>query len=394
MVTMPRIACRPASHAGVHEIAPPACRSGSRDRNPARFVRGGVAIFSLTTLAAFAQSTPDAAFQAGKDFATNGKNTAAGAVSQQSGQQNLPYYNTNAPQSSDFGNGQGAVGAAGSQKQITCQSSKAGSAFDQQECDAVNFMTRNPDQRQKFRIDKDKDPLMTGSKNLVASPGQAQGSDTQQCHVEQKKVPGRTTTETCTETRTLGNQSCQKILSVDAHMSCQPGELFPTLDLARNAVDHVKIFAKCDPAAQSHSYIDMTADAFGIKGGTVRNATVQVPKDISSIPASQWVNTAGGQPGYLLVMTHPHWEGSIRNVPVYILRDSTGCQPGSDRCAYHIDWECAERQQMCTGGRDGRTCTWQIRALGHSDGWATGVIQRTTITDHWDNQCLYLDSRS
>ncbi|KMQ81305.1 hypothetical protein BPMI_01926c [Candidatus Burkholderia pumila] len=140
---------------------------------------------------AFAQSTPNVAFQAGKDFAGNCKNIAAG-----------------------------------SQKQITCQSYRAGSAFDQQECYAVNFMTRNPGQRQKFRIGKDKDPLMTGSKNLVANPGRAQGSDTQQCHVEQEKILGKTTTETCTETQTLGNQSCQKILSVDVQMSCQPGELF------------------------------------------------------------------------------------------------------------------------------------------------------------------------
>ncbi len=29
-----------------------------------------------------------------------------------------------------------------------------------------------------------------------------------------------------------------------------------------------------------------------------------------------------------------------------------------------------------------------------NDGWATGVIETTTITNHWDNQCLYLDSRS
>ncbi len=63
---------------------------------------------------------------------------------------------------------------------------------------------------------------------------------------------------------------------------------------------------------------------------------VQVPKDIVGIPAASWTQIVGGGPGYLLVMTHPHWEDSIRDVPVYILKDSTSCQPGSDKCAYHI----------------------------------------------------------
>jgi hypothetical protein len=354
-------------------------------------VRAIFGIVSLIASTAFAQSTPDAAFQAGKDFAGNGKNSAAGAINSTTGKQNLPFYNTNAPESSDFGNGMGAVGAAGSQKQITCQSYKAGSAFDQQECDAVNFMTRNPGERQKFKIDKNKDPLMTGSKNLIANPGTAQGSDTQQCHVEQTKIPGKTTTETCSETQTLGDQSCQKVLSVDVQMSCQPAELFQALDLPRNEVDHVKIFAKCDPAAQSHSYIEMTADAFGIRGGTVRNATVQVPKDVASIPASSWTKTVGGPLGYLLVMTHPDWSYAIRDVPVYILNDSTGCQPGTDRCAYHIYWEWTELMNVCDINDN---CPLVPVLQAKNDGWATGVIQKTSITDHWDNQCLYLDSRS
>lgn len=366
-------------------------RLQSRHRTSIHVQRAMFGLVSLVASVAFAQSTPEAAFQAGKDFAGHGKNAAAGAINSTTGQQNLPFYNANAPESADFGNGMGAVGAAGSQKQITCQSYKAGSAFDQQECDAVNFMTRNPGERQKFKIDKNKDPLMTGSKNLIANPGAAQGSDTQQCHIEQTKIPGKTTTETCSETQTLRDQSCQKVLSVDVQMSCQPAELFQALDLPRNAVDHVKIFAKCDPAAQTHSYIEMTADAFGIRGGTVRNATVQVPKDVGSIPASSWTQIVGGGLGYLLVMTHPDWSYAIRNVPVYILKDSTGCQPDSDRCAYHIYWEWTELMNVCDMNDN---CPLVPVLQAKNDGWATGVIQKTSITDHWDNQCLYLDSRS
>lgn len=372
-------------------MAPFALVPVPRQRNGGCLPRVMVSILSLVTSVAFAQSTPDAAFQAGKDFAGGGKDVAAGAVNTTTGQQNLPYYNTNAPESSQFGNGRGAVGAAGSQKQIGCRGYRAGSAFDQQDCDAVNFMTRNPTERTKFKIDKNKDPIMTGSRDLIKNPGAAAGSSAQQCHVEQTTIPGKTVTETCTDSMTLDNQSCSKVLSVDVQMSCQQNELMQALDLPRNAVDHVKIFAKCDMAAQSRSYIEMTADAFGIRGGQVRNALVKIPKDVATIPADQWVTTAGNRTGYLLVMTHPDWEYRIRDVPVYILRDSLGCQPGSTSCSYHIYWEWAERRYDCD--TDGN-CAFHNDVLSSNEGIATGVIGITSVTDHWDDQCLYLESRA
>lgn len=369
--------------------------STSRLRTPPAVVLFACLVaLPFAPLPALAQSTPDDAFQAGQQAGRSGMNAAAGAVSTQSGQQNLPYYGTSAPQSGLYGNGQGAIGAAGSQKQIDCQTAQSGDAFNQQECDAVNFMTRNPTDRQKFKIDGTKDPLMTGSKSIIANPGPQAGTSTQQCHIETTKVPGKTTTETCTETETLGPQSCQRVLSVNVQMSCRPGELFQSLDLPRNTVDHIWIYAKCDPQAQDNSYIEMTADAFGIKGGTVRNATVKIPKDLASIPTNAWATTQGGQQGYLLVMTHPHWENNYRDVPVYILKDSTGCKAGSTDCAYHFYWEWVDTHQVCTDNGDGTDCSWLPYVRDSNNGWATGLIEVTTITDQWDNQCLYLDSRS
>lgn len=345
----------------------------------------------LAAAHAGAQTTPDAAFAAGKDFAAAGKNAAAGAVNAQTGQQNLPHFNTNAPESSSFMDGRGAVGGAGAQKQIDCQTYRAGSAFDQQDCDAVNFMTRNSGQRPKFKIDKKTDPLMTGSKRTLDNPGAVAGRSTQQCRIEHVKVPGKTTTETCTETQVIENPSCSKVLTVNVQMNCQPDSLFPALDMARNAVDHVKVFAKCDPKAVSNPYIEMTADAFGIRGGTVRNQLVKIPKNISDIPANAWVNTADGRKGYLLVTTRPHWEYAIRSVPVYILQDSKGCQPGSTDCAYHFYWEWTELMNQCDMNEN---CPLVPVVQAKNEGWATGVIGEVKITDSWDNQCLYLESRS
>ncbi|MCO3265127.1 hypothetical protein FA209_30565, partial [Pseudomonas aeruginosa] len=59
--------------------------------------------------------------------------------------------------------------------------------------------------------------------------------------------------------------------------------------------------------------------------------------------------------------------------------------------AYHIYWEWTELMNVCDINDN---CPLKPVLQAKNDGWATGVIQKTSITDHWDNQCLYLDSRS
>ncbi|HHV7523713.1 TPA: hypothetical protein ACUNF5_005238 [Burkholderia orbicola] len=323
------------------------------------------------------------AFNAGKDFANAGKGTAGSQINSGTGSQNLPYYGTSAPESANYNGGRNLIGGAGSQKQADCLTSHAPNGFAQQECDAVNFLSKNSTSRPKYVIDKTKDPLLTGSKDVIGNPGTVPGASSQQCRVVREKHPASYITETCTETQKIENQSCAKALQVTVQMNCQPDSLFPALDMARNEVDHVTIFAKCDMQAINNSYIEMTADAFGIEGGQVRNQVVKIPKNLGEIPASQWVKSKAGKTGYLLVTVQPHWMGRIRQVPVYILPDSTGCKAGSRDCAYHFYWEWWDHQ------------LWEPdHLMGASDGWATGVIGEIKIWDSWDNQCQYLESNS
>ncbi len=186
----------------------------------------------LAAAAASAQNlaTPAEAFQAGKDFANQGKGAAARQVNGSTGASALPYYGTTAPETANFQGGRQLIGAAGTGKQIDCQTRQASSGFEQQECDAVNFMSRNPTSRPKFTIDKRTDPILTGSRTVIQQPGFIPGALTQQCRVERTRNPATYVSETCSETQTLENLSCKRVLQVvcDAQRDgCDQGGIVP-----------------------------------------------------------------------------------------------------------------------------------------------------------------------
>lgn len=184
-----------------------------------------VGVASAQTMA-----SPAEAFQTGKDFANQGKGTASRQVNAATAAGTLPYYGTTAPETATFQDGRKFIGAAGTSKQFDCQTYQAKSAFEQQECDAVNFMSKNPGSRPKFTIDKKTDPVLTGSRGIIKQPGQVPGSSTQQCRVERTKDPATYLSETCTETQTLENLSCKRVLRVacDAQRDgCDQGGIVP-----------------------------------------------------------------------------------------------------------------------------------------------------------------------
>lgn len=159
--------------------------------------------------------TPAEAFNAGKDFANSGKGAASNMVNGTIGRQQLPNYGTTAPESANFQGGKNLIGAVGTNKQVTCKTYRAPNAFQQQECDAVNFLSKTPTTRPKYTIDKKTDPLLTGSKSLINNPGSVPGASTQQCRVERVKTPATFLTETCTESQTLENIKCKRGFSAN-----------------------------------------------------------------------------------------------------------------------------------------------------------------------------------
>lgn len=160
-------------------------------------------------------TTPADAFNAGKDFANTGKGAAGNMVNGTTGSQQLPNYGTTAPETANFQGGKNLIGAVGTTKQVGCETYRAPNAFQQQECDAVNFLSKTPATRPKYTIDKQTDPLLTGSKSLINNPGSVPGASTQQCRVERVKNPATFITETCTESQTLETVKCKRGFSAN-----------------------------------------------------------------------------------------------------------------------------------------------------------------------------------
>lgn len=170
------------------------------------------AMILASAVAAQVKTTADA-FSMGKDFAKTGSKAAGGTVNSSSGSKNLPNFTTTAPESSNFAGGKGNVGAAGHAKMINCETSHSPDAFTQQECEAVNFLAKNPSTRPKFDIDKKKDPILTGSGDIIKNPGLIPGTNGQQCHVVTTNVPATMTEQTCEQSITTTNIVCKRTLN-------------------------------------------------------------------------------------------------------------------------------------------------------------------------------------
>lgn len=172
----------------------------------------GCSMLLAGAVGAQVKTTADA-FSMGKDFAKTGSKAAGGTVNSSSGSKNLPNFTTTAPESSNFAGGKGNVGAAGHAKMINCETSHSPDAFTQQECDAVNFLAKNPSTRPKFDIDKKKDPILTGSGDIIKNPGLVPGANGQQCHVVTTNVPATMTEQTCEQSITTTNIVCKRTLN-------------------------------------------------------------------------------------------------------------------------------------------------------------------------------------
>ena len=159
-------------------------------------------------------TTQGQAFQSGKEFSSSaaGKGAASGSVSTTSGTTNVPKYNTNPSESSIYAGGKNLIGGAGTNKVLNCENFTAASAYDQQECNAVNFLQKLPSQRVPFVIDKKLDPLMVNSKGTIANPGTISATSASACHIETATIPGTYTTETCEESTILTMLACTKTL--------------------------------------------------------------------------------------------------------------------------------------------------------------------------------------
>lgn len=312
----------------------------------------------LSTVHAQEPYTPADAFKAGKAFANTGKEAAGGKVNQSTGTTELPHYSTDAPEARHFQGGRNPVGEAGMNKKTACATQRALNGFEQQECDAVNFLDKNPTQRPKYTIDKKTDPLLKGSKDTIENPGTIPGNTDQRCHVETIKTPGTFITETCTETYGLDNLTCDKVLIIKQNPGCTPGQFLGRI--LKNICPYCT-----DPYIVGDVYCAGTEQGYTMSVWTSRTADGNTPYnklfDRRPIP---------GKVGFSQDNTFIGNFGRNCNWPFYYSQS------------------CNEKNCDMTLSLIGSTCNGRDFA-------APGNYQIPfTYTDYWDDQCVSLDGRT
>jgi hypothetical protein len=110
-----------------------------------------------------------------------------------------------------------------------CAAYSAGSdKIANQECEAVNFLAKNPQIRPQFNIDKN-DPMFSTAKaignnaeSIFESYGLGTGSSTQ-CTTRTETTPAQYTTETCSSLKEVGTEQCTmgRIVNIDADSNFQ-----------------------------------------------------------------------------------------------------------------------------------------------------------------------------
>jgi hypothetical protein len=201
------------------------------------------------------------AFQEGKTLG-GGANTAtfsgigSGAVADK-----VPAYGSSPTEAQLYQGGQGQLTEPGIGKVQNCASYTPGTdTIANQECDAVNFLARNPDIRPQFTITSN-DPMILGARtarNSAEAVFQSSGisggmGSNSQCVTRTETTPAQTTTGTCSSIRELTTEQCTmgRVINIDsdANFQCeQTINAYETLKCRRGNSVTVG-FGQCTPGA-------------------------------------------------------------------------------------------------------------------------------------------------
>lgn len=170
-------------------------------------------------------------FQEGKELGGSVAEGAFAGINSGAAEENVPAYGANPAEIQYYQGGQGQLSDPGVAKLQSCASYAPGSdKIANQECEAVNFLARNPDIRPQFNITRN-DPMVLGAKaarnnaeSFFQSLGISGGTGgSTQCATNTETTPAQYTTETCSMLREAGTQQCTmgRVVNIDADASFQ-----------------------------------------------------------------------------------------------------------------------------------------------------------------------------
>lgn len=189
------------------------------------------AILMLFWASAAIAADMNSAFQDGKSLGSSVNQGAFSGINSGSAADKVPAYGTNPSETQFFQGGQGDLSGPGVSKMQNCATATPDSdPIKRQECEAVNFLARNPQIRPQFNITKN-DPMILAAKharNNAESFFQSLGikggaGSSTQCTTKTETTPAQYTTETCSSLKEVGEQQCTmgRVINIDADANFQ-----------------------------------------------------------------------------------------------------------------------------------------------------------------------------
>lgn len=198
------------------------------------------------------------AFQDGKSLGSSVNQGAFSGINSGAASDKIPGYGTNPSETQFFQGGQGQLSGPGISKMQNCATATPDSdPIERQECEAVNFLARNPQIRPQFNITQN-DPMILAAKHarnnaesFFQSFGMGSGSRTQ-C-VTRTTAQAQYMTETCSSIKEVGEQQCTvgRVIDIDtdANFQCeQTINAYESLKCRRGSSVTVG-FGQCTPGA-------------------------------------------------------------------------------------------------------------------------------------------------
>lgn len=352
-----------------------------------------------------------------------------------------------------YGDGLAFPTDQGASKMTECSTNATGNTRQNIECSAMNFYRSADDQRPPVDLNGDdpilstqkevlKNPMPLLERNQYALPSRGTNGQYGQlpssvCNPTTVSVPERAYERACTQyfgssqynceqslqvtvkpefnyacktaTKKRTEPTCTKSLIVQAYQSCDEGTWSLENTVQRNELDYMKIKFRCD-WVRPDNMLNLNVYAYGQKGAQGEWLSPKIPDDMSTLPAPvgaapnsnrypqfdasgrgywEWLPEPVNKWAHYLVTSQPHWEGAIREIPVYLLAESPGCK--GDSCDYRfvfVWWS-----QSYEMGSDGN---WTGANTGIREAhvlYASNVKPRKTITESFDDQCTALEGR-
>lgn len=192
--------------------------------------RPGLFLALLVASPVWAQGyDPATAFADGKALGGASLDPAFQGIGRGTAAATIPGFGASAAQSQHFQAGQGQLSGPGVVRVTECATLPPEvDAYRRQECEAVNFVARNPSLRPAFSIDRANDPLITRANTLarqptLASTGVGVDRGAANCRVLTESTSATFTEETCSEYRPVSSQLCAtgRQIVVDRHEGYQ-----------------------------------------------------------------------------------------------------------------------------------------------------------------------------